>query len=234
MIGSNDSSAEVENFKILRSIWKNSYDKILEIKVMNRRSWNESKKTIIETEKKKIDQKYNKEYQEQYIANKIQVSEARNNSNINKMKKRSELMEKLNAETLHKIKTFARPENDKYRELIKKLVLQGMVKLLEPICLLQVRKIDESFVKKLIHDCEGEYTKLMKDQTGEEFKCTLEIDSSYLANETYENINFRGGVVLRTKDKKITLVNDLESRLRLAYEQHLPVVKNMLFQNKTK
>jgi hypothetical protein len=39
---------------------------------------------------------------------------------------------------------------------------------------------------------------------------------------------------MNTKDKKITLVNDLESRLKLAYEQHLPVVKNMLFKNKTK
>jgi hypothetical protein len=28
-----NDSAELENFKILRSIWKNTYDKILEIKV---------------------------------------------------------------------------------------------------------------------------------------------------------------------------------------------------------
>lgn len=28
-----NESAELENFKILRSIWKNTFDKILEIKV---------------------------------------------------------------------------------------------------------------------------------------------------------------------------------------------------------
>ena len=39
---------------------------------------------------------------------------------------------------------------------------------------------------------------------------------------------------MKTKDKKICLINDLESRLRLAYEQHLPVVKNMLFEKKAK
>ena len=34
---------------------------------------------------------------------------------------------------------------------------------------------------------------------------------------------------MRTKDKKITLINDLESRLKLSFDQQLPVVKNMLF-----
>jgi V-type H+-transporting ATPase subunit E len=179
----NDPIAEVENFKILRSIWKNTYDKILEIKVMNRRSWNESKKAIIEEEKKKIDHKYDKEYQEQYITNKIQVSEARNNSNITKMKKRSELMLKLESDTLVKIKNFAKPDNEKYRDLIQKLVLQGMVKLLEPVCLVQIRKCDEDFVKKLLKNCENDFSRLMKDQTGEEYKCTLEIDNTFLTNE---------------------------------------------------
>jgi vacuolar-type H+-ATPase subunit E/Vma4 len=37
---------------------------------------------------------------------------------------------------------------------------------------------------------------------------------------------------MRNKDRKITLINDLESRLKLAYEQQLPVVKNMLFPKK--
>ena len=67
----NNESAELENFKILKSIWKNNYDKILEIKVTNRRSWNESKKTILEEEKKKIDRKYDKDYNDQFVENKM-------------------------------------------------------------------------------------------------------------------------------------------------------------------
>ena len=181
----NGDIAEVENFKILRSIWKNTYDKILEIKVMNRRSWNESKRVIIEEEKKKIDHKYDKEYQEQYIANKIQVSEARNNSNITKMKKRSELMQILASDTLAKLKNFARPDNEKYRDLMKNLILQGMVKLLENVCLIRIRKIDEEFVKKLFKVCEDNFSKLLKEQTGEEYTCTLELDNIYLDNDAY-------------------------------------------------
>lgn len=64
-------SNEFENFKILRSIWKNSYDKILEIKVCNRRDFNEYKKKILEEEKGRIDARYNKEYNDQFIENKM-------------------------------------------------------------------------------------------------------------------------------------------------------------------
>lgn len=41
-----------------------------------------------------------------------------------------------------------------------------------------------------------------------------------------------GGVRMLSKDRKITLLNDLESRLGLAFEQQLPTVKNMLFYSK--
>lgn len=62
---------EMENFKILRSIWKNTYDKILEIKVTNTRSWNVMKQNILDDEKKKIDNKFDKDYNEEFIRNKM-------------------------------------------------------------------------------------------------------------------------------------------------------------------
>lgn len=40
---------------------------------------------------------------------------------------------------------------------------------------------------------------------------------------------FSGGVILMTKDKKISCINDLEARLDLVYDQSCPEVKKMLF-----
>jgi V-type H+-transporting ATPase subunit E len=180
----NNDSTELENFKILRSIWKNTYDKILEIKVMNRRSFNDFKKNILEEEKKRINSKFDKEYQDQYISNKILISETRNNSNLNKMRKRNELMDSLAKETLEDLKKFAKPENQEYQKLIKELILQGMVKMIESVCYLRVRQQDVSFIKSVIHECEQQYQKLMKEETGTEYNCSLQIDETeYLANE---------------------------------------------------
>jgi V-type H+-transporting ATPase subunit E len=142
------------------------------------------------------------------------------------MKKRNDLMDNLASETSTKLKTFAKPDNVKYRNLIKQLIIQGMVKLLETTVLVQVRNIDVDFVKKLLPECQKEYAELLKRETGEEYKCNLEVDErQFLSSET-------GGVNLLTMDKKITLINDLESRLKLAFDQHLPTLKSMLFPGK--
>jgi predicted component of viral defense system (DUF524 family) len=66
-----DNSNELENFKILKSIWKNTYDKILEIKITNRRNLIEAKKNILQEEMAKIDSKFNKAYNEEFISNKM-------------------------------------------------------------------------------------------------------------------------------------------------------------------
>jgi V-type H+-transporting ATPase subunit E len=183
----NNDSTELENFKILRSIWKNTYDKILEIKVMNRRSFNDIKKNILEEEKKRIDNKFDKEYQDQYISNKISISETRNNSNLNKMRKRNELMEILAKETLEDFKNFAKPENGEYQKLIKELILQGMVKMLESVCFIRIRQQDVKFVKLILQECEQNFHKLMKEETGREYTCSLQIDETeYLTNEWYK------------------------------------------------
>ena len=51
-------TGELENSKIIRSIWKNTFDKILEIKISNKRALKEMKEKIMLEERKKIDQKY--------------------------------------------------------------------------------------------------------------------------------------------------------------------------------
>ena len=93
-------------------------------------------------------------------------------------------MEKIVSSTSEKIKAFARPDNKDYRNLIKQLILQSMTKLLEPMCFIQVRKIDVEFVKTMLKVCEAEYAKILLEATGDEYNCTLEVDEhTYLNNE---------------------------------------------------
>jgi V-type H+-transporting ATPase subunit E len=102
---------------------------------------------------------------------------------MNKMRKRQELIDKLFTETLTKLGSFAKPDNSKYKDLIKQLIIQSMTKLLETKCFVRVRKIDVDFVKKILNECEREYKQLMQKETGEEFNCVLEVDDIYLECE---------------------------------------------------
>jgi vacuolar-type H+-ATPase subunit E/Vma4 len=102
---------------------------------------------------------------------------------MNKMRKRQELIDKLFTETLSKVDSFAKPDNAKYKEFIKQLIVQSMTKLIEIKCFVRVRKMDFDFVKKLLHECEREYAELMLKETGEEYECALEIDDEHLESE---------------------------------------------------
>jgi vacuolar-type H+-ATPase subunit E/Vma4 len=102
---------------------------------------------------------------------------------MNKMRKRQELLDKLSQETLHKLSSFAKPDNQKYKDFIKQLIVQSMTKLFEKKCFIRVRKVDVDFVKKLTSECEKEYQQLMKKETGDNYECSLEIDTVYLESE---------------------------------------------------
>ena len=217
----NDNVA-FENSKIVRSIWKNTFDKILEIKISNKRALTEMREKIMNEEKKKIDLKYKKQYDSQYTENKIEVSTAKNQSNLEKMKKKNDLVNKIIEDTLEKIKEFANPNSKEYQSLLKQLIIESMVKLLESTCYIQVRKEDEKYVKSILNECEKNYSDFMKKETSRDYHCKLIIDNEYYDNEF-------GGVKLMNSDKKIILANSLQDRLMLCQEQHLPEIKKMLF-----
>jgi len=217
-----NENVEFENSKIVRSIWKNTFDKILEIKISNKRALTEMREKIMNEEKKKIDLKYKKQYDGQYTENKIEVSTAKNQSNLEKMKKKNDLVNKIMEETLEKIKEFANPNNKEYQNLLKQLIVESMVKLLESTCYLQIRKEDEKYVKSILKECEKNYSNFMKKETSRDYNCKLIIDNEYYDNEF-------GGVKLMNSDKKIILGNGLQNRLMLCKEQHLPEIKKMLF-----
>ena len=217
----NDNVA-FENSKIVRSIWKNLFDKILEIKISNKRALTEMREKIMNEEKKKIDLKYKKQYDGQYTENKIEVSTAKNQSNLEKMKKKNDLVNKIIEDTLEKLKEFANPNNKEYQSLLKQLIIESMVKLLESTCYIQIRKEDEKYVKSILKECEKNYSEFMKKETSRDYNCKLIIDNEYYDSEY-------GGVKLMNSDKTIILANGLQDRLMLCKEQHLPEIKKMLF-----
>jgi len=219
---------ELENSKIIRSIWKNTFDKILEIKISNKRTLKEMKEQIMVEEKKKIEQKYKKEFNDTFVSKKIEVSTAKNEANLKKMNTKNELVNKTVEEALEKLKIFAKPSNKDYQKLLKELTIECMVKLLEKECFVKVRNDDFDYMKSILKDCENEYSNLMKKETKRDYACKLTlIEDDFIEDEC-------GGVVMMNKDQKIIINNGLKDRLMLTKEHHLPEIKHMLFPKKKK
>ncbi len=149
-----ESRSKLENSKIIRSIWKNTFDKILEIKVSNKRTLKDMKEKIMVEEKKKIDVKYTKQYNDTFQQKKMEISGAKNKANLSRMQKKNELVDRAVEETLAKIKDFANPNNGDYKKLLKDLTVECMVKLLEKKCLVKVRKDDIGYMKSILNECQ--------------------------------------------------------------------------------
>lgn len=58
-----------------------------------------------------------------------------------------------------------------------------MVKMLDKVLLVRVKKDDASFVKTLFPDLEKEFSTLMKKETGNDYVCKLVVDTTVLDSE---------------------------------------------------
>jgi hypothetical protein len=50
------------------------------------------------------------------------------------------------------------PSSAKYKETLKMLIIQGMIRLLEDEVEIKVREGEQSLVRSIINDCEREYS----------------------------------------------------------------------------
>ena len=154
---------------------------------------------------------------------KIEVSSAKNQANLEKMNIKNELVQRAVNETLKKLKEFAQIENDSYKKLLKELIIECMVKLLETECYIKARQGDLDYIQSILQECESEFANIMKEETKREYECKLYVIEDDFIEDDY------GGIVLMNKDKKIIINNGLKDRLMLTKEHHLPEIKKMLF-----
>ena len=74
-----------------------------------------------------------------------------------------------------KLKNERQSNRSRYLATLKNLILQCMIKLIEPSLQICCREDDKGDVKGMLKDIEKEYSKFMNDQTGREYECTLSI-----------------------------------------------------------
>ena len=97
----------------------------------------------------------------------------------------SELLKSLMKSAEEKLVVFANSESKDYQDLVEKLILQGIVRLLENNVFVRVRSQDRDFVVRLFQKIEDEYVKLMKNETGRDYTIKLTIDDVNLDNQWY-------------------------------------------------
>ena len=85
------------------------------------------------------------------------------------------LLKFLNKTQLTLIKKF-KSDSVYYSFLLKKLIMEGMAKMMEPIIIVQCLQRDKIAVKEVIQECENDFFNLTQKELGEGKKIQLILD----------------------------------------------------------
>lgn len=215
--------------------------KIQQMIEMIKKEAKEEADEIIRDAKLRVQKERNKTYNQMYdqlvvdfneresnenTQRRLELSRRTNESRLDVQKHRSSLLDELKHDTETKLK--ATISNKKvYKELLRKLLLEGAVRLIESDIQILCREEDVSLIKEIIADAEKDFQEFMRNNMNKEYttKFTI-IDKKFMEKEEI------GGVILYCNRFKTVLNNSLKSRLELTFESSIPDVRRKLFSNK--
>lgn len=154
-----------------------------------------------------------------------QESQKKNKLKLEKLKAKIDLVNQVVDETKHilidKIK-----DNRVYKEVMTKLIVQGLIKLLEGEVNIVCRKQDVSLINEILSEAKEKFTTMMKEQTLK-FK---NLDPKITIDEKYFLPDYiMGGVMMTAMKSRIRVDNTIDKRLDLLRQQAIPEIRRLLF-----
>ncbi|KAE9597795.1 putative H(+)-transporting two-sector ATPase [Lupinus albus] len=232
----NDSDVSKQIDQMVRFIHQEAEEKANEISVSAEEEFNIEKLQLLEAEKKKIKQEYERKEKQVEIRKKIEYSMQLNASRIKVLQAQDEVVNSMKDATAKELLTvsdhhyFDFTHHDHvYRNLIKDLIVQSLLRLKEPSVLLRCRENDLHLVKHVLDSAAEEYAGKANVDAPE-----IIVDENVFlppapSNDNVHELHCSGGVVLASRDGKIVFENTLDARLDVLFRSKLPEIRKQLF-----
>ncbi len=168
---------------------------------------------------------------------KIEKSKKQNKERINRMRRTNELVESLQAQAGKQMAERLAGDSDAYADLLKNLLIQGLIKLIEPKITLRCRQSDVDVLQSVVDDAISEYKKSMLSQVvalegKDDIPCAVTIDSDKFLpefNESDPTNSCLGGFVMYARKNRIVCSQTLDDRLKMTFQQSIPMMRAALF-----
>jgi len=224
----NDADVSTQIQQMVRFIRQEAEEKANEISISAEEEFNIEKLQLVEAEKKKIRQEYEKKEKQVEVRKKIEYSMQLNASRIKVLQAQDDVINSMKDEATKKLLDVS-SDNRVYSTLLKELIVQCLLRLKEPAVLLRCREDDLNLVESVLDEAKEEYAEKASVHAPE-----IIVDRNvYLppaVNEDSEHgSSCSGGVVLASRDGKIVCENTLDARLDVAFRKKLPEIRKSLF-----
>ncbi|EYU26743.1 hypothetical protein ABFS82_04G212300 [Erythranthe guttata] len=223
----NDTDVSKQIQQMVRFIRQEAEEKANEISVSAEEEFNIEKLQLVEAEKKKIRQEYERKEKQVEVRKKIEYSMQLNASRIKVLQAQDDLVNSMKEAAAKELLNIS-GDHRNYKRLLKDLVVQSLLRLKEPSVLLRCRKEDLHLVESVLDSAKGEYADKAKVHAPE-----IIVDNVHLPpapSNQNEHARFcSGGVVLASRDGKIVFENTLDARLDVVFRKKLPEIRKSLF-----
>ncbi|XP_050354548.1 V-type proton ATPase subunit E [Nymphalis io] len=212
-----DADVQKQIKHMMAFIEQEANEKAEEIDAKAEEEFNIEKGRLVQQQRLKIMEYYEKKEKQVELQKKIQSSNMLNQARLKVLKVREDHVRNVLDEARKRLAEV--PSDTKlYSDLLVTLIVQALFQLVEPAVTIRVRQADKSLVESLFGRVQQDYkAKIKKD-------IQLKVDPDhYLSADTC------GGVELIAAKGRIKICNTLESRLELIAQQLLPEIRTALF-----
>jgi len=192
-------------------------EKAEEIDAKAEEEFNIEKGRLVQQQRTKILEYYEKKEKQVELQRKIQSSNMLNQGRLKCLKAREDHIRAVLEEARSNLSRIS-GDTQRYPSILKGLIMQALLQMLEKEVSLRCREQDLHLVEQLLPECLDEQEKAW----GSRSKVTL-AKNNCLAKDS------AGGVEVSAKEGKIKVISTLESRLDLIAGQIVPQIRTALF-----
>lgn len=206
-------------------------DKAEEITSKSLQEFSVEKLKVVNQSKDKIRQEYIRKAKQIETQQAIARSTAINRSRLEKIRGRQDVIGKVAEDAKAQLDRQLQGKAE-LKSFITKLIVQGLLMLLEDEVQVRCRACDDELVGACLAGAREEYEKVIEQETGAKKTCRLALDQAVKlppAPTGEPGPSCLGGVVLACQNGAITIDNTIDSRLGLVLEQAKPTIRKLLF-----
>jgi len=219
-----DAENQKQIQQMMNFILNEAKDKAEEIEAKALEDFNIEKLKLVQQMKEKIRGEFTRKAKQVETQRAIARSTAINNSRLQKIAARQEVIGNLTQDVKAKLGNVTSNEAQ-YKKLLTDLIVQGLLMMIEDEVTVRVRQSDAKVAASCLDAAAAKYAQLIKEQTGVSKRVKLTMDSTPLKPAPA----CLGGVFLTAMGGALKLDNTLDARLQLQMDNDKPAIRQILF-----
>lgn len=214
-----DQDVQKQIKHMMAFIEQEANEKAEEIDAKAEEEFNIEKGRLVQQQRVKIMEYYERKEKQVELQKKIQNSSLLNQARLRVLKAREDHLKDLIEDARKQLGKIT-SDKTKYKKILEGLIAQGLYQLLEPNVTIRCKERDVD----LVRDAWPVAVEMYRNATKEKKDVKITVDT-----ESFLPADVSGGVELTAQGNKFLVENTLESRLDLISRQMVPEIRTTLF-----